>query len=64
MAARKMLCKSWMKHMKEGHPQQLGNFNTSVYNTVLNVAPAQMPNNSLNNDNWLEVFKALISINQ
>jgi len=46
-----------MKHMKEGHPQQVCNFSTRMYNTVLNVAPTQMPNSNLNNDNWLEVLK-------
>lgn len=63
MADRKMLHKSWMKHMKKGHPQQVCNFNTSMY-TALNAAPTQMPNGSLNNDNWLDVFKAFKNINQ
>lgn len=58
---RKMLCKSWMKHMKESHPQETCNFNTSMYNTVPNVAPTQMPNSSLNNDNWLEVLTNTVS---
>lgn len=35
--------------MKEGQPQQVYNFNNSMYKHVLNVTQTQMPNNSVNN---------------
>lgn len=59
-----MLCKLGMKHMKEGHPPRVCNFNTSIHNTVLKMAPTQMTSSSLNNDNQLEIFKASMSIKQ